>query len=203
MELREAMQQISDIRRQMARGEVFRGYRSVTVAFSGMLGIFAAIMQPVWVPSPATQLDRYLMLWVGVAAISLVVSGVELGWRTYVSGPGISREMTRLAVEQFLPCVVTGSLLTAAIYRGAPQSAWMLPGLWCFVFGLGVFASYRLLPPQVFWIGSFYLVCGSACLRLGQGEQAFAPWQMGVSFGGGQLMSAIILYWTLERNDGS
>ena len=35
----------------------------------------------------------------------------------------------------------------------------------------------------------------------GQGDNAFSPWQMGISFGGGQLLGAMILYWTLERTD--
>lgn len=203
MELREAMRQISDIRRQMARGEMFRGYRSATVGFSGLLGILAAVFQSRWVATPSVDIDRYLALWVGVAAVSLIVAGAELCWRSFASGPGMSRELTKLAVEQFSPCLVVGALLTLSIYRGAPQVAWMLPGLWSFTFALGVFASYRLLPPQVFWIGSYYLVCGVLCLLYGQGEQAFAAWQMGITFGGGQLISAVILYWTLERSDAA
>ena len=38
MQLDDALRQISDIRHQMARSEVFRGYRSVTVGLSGGLG---------------------------------------------------------------------------------------------------------------------------------------------------------------------
>ena len=53
VELREALQQISDIRQQMARSEVFRGYRSLTVGFSGVLGLLAAAFQSQWVASPA------------------------------------------------------------------------------------------------------------------------------------------------------
>ena len=79
----------------------------------------------------------------------------------------------------------------------------MLPGLWSLIFGLGVFASYRLLPQQVFWIGLYYFFCGTVCLLWGRGDQAFAPWQMGISFGGGQLLTAVVLYWFLERSDGS
>ena len=67
-------------------------------------------------------------------------------------------------------------------------------GLWSLVYGLGVFASYRLLPPQVFWVGSYYVLCGCGCLVWGQGEHAFSPWQMGVSFGGGQMLGAATLY---------
>ena len=46
MQLDEALRQISDIRHQMARSEVFRGYRSVTVGLSGGLGLLAAAVQP-------------------------------------------------------------------------------------------------------------------------------------------------------------
>jgi hypothetical protein len=55
----------------------------------------------------------------------------------------------------------------------------------------------------VVWVGVYYAVCGCGCLVGGQGHHAFAPWQMGVTFGGGQLLGAAILYWTLERTDAS
>jgi hypothetical protein len=203
MQLDEALRQISDIRQQMARGEVFRGYRSITVGFSGVAGLSAAVLQPLWVPAPEIELQRYLGLWLGVAAASFVVAGTEVGWRAWSAGAGLARQHTLLAVEQFLPCVVVGALVTLCIYRGAPHVAWMLPGLWSLIFGLGVFASYRLLPPQVFWVGSYYVVCGCGCLLWGQGENALSPWLMGISFGGGQLLGAAVLYWTLERRNVS
>ena len=67
MELREALSQISEIRQQMARSEIFQGYRSVSVAITGGLGIAAACLQPVFIPSPSQQIDRYLALWIGIA----------------------------------------------------------------------------------------------------------------------------------------
>ncbi len=203
MELRDALQQISDIRQQMARSEVFRGYRSLTVGFSGVLGLAAAAFQSQWVASPALDLGRYLTLWVGVALVSAAIAGTELLARAKLAGPGLAREMTRLAVEQFLPCLVVGALLTICIYRGAPSAAWMLPGLWSLIFALGIFASCRLLPSLVGWAGVYYVVCGCCCLRWGQGDQTLAPWQMAIAFGGGQLVCAAILYGTLERKHGS
>lgn len=209
MELREALRQISDIRQQMAQSEVFRGYRSMTVSFSGVLGILAATFQQHWVATPVSELGpeselgRYVGLWLSVAAASLIVAGGEMYVRAQRAGPGLAREMTLLAIEQFLPCIVVGALLTVCIYHSAPQVAWMLPGLWSLVFSLGVFASYRLLPRQAFWVGAYYAVCGCVCLLRGQGDNALAPWQMGISFGGGQLLGAAILYWNLERTDDS
>ena len=203
MELREALQQISDIRQQMARSEVFRGYRSLTVGASGVLGLLAAAVQARWVENPANELERYLSLWVGVAALSAIVACVELVMRVLKSESVLARDMTRLAVEQFLPCVVVGALLTICIYQSAPMVAWMLPGLWSLIFGLGVFASARLLPSLVSWVGLYYVVCGCVCLYWGQGDDFLAPWQMALCFGGGQLLCAATLYWTLERKRGS
>ena len=203
MQLDDALRQIADIREQMARSEVFRGYRALTVGASGAVGLLAAAFQSQWVPSPATSLERYLALWLSVAGASLVVAGSEMYWRARVTGSELARERTVLAVQQFLPCMVVGALLTLCIYGAAPGVAWMLPGLWSMVYGLGVFASYRLLPRPVFWVGLYFVLTGCAWLVWGQGANAFAPWQMGTSFGGGQLLGAAILYWTLERTHDS
>src|SRR5690606_19124297 len=154
----EALRQISDIRRQMARAEVYRGYRAMTVGASGVLALLAAALQPRWVPSPEVDLGRYLGLWIGVAAASLIVAGAEMTRRALLAHTGLARQMTMLAAEQFLPCVAVGALLTLCIARGAPHVAWMLPGLWALVFSLGVFASHRLLPRPVVWVGVYYTV---------------------------------------------
>ena len=108
MELHEALRQISDIRRQMARSEVYRGYRSMVVGASGVLAMLASVLQSRLVPSPEEDLGRYLGLWVGLASLSLIAVGVEMARRVRGSGSGLARQMTMLAAEQFLPCVAIG-----------------------------------------------------------------------------------------------
>src|SRR2546422_68396 len=105
MELHQALTQISAIRSHMARTEVFRGYRSVPVAFSGLLALAAAALQSVWIADPAQSIGIYVALWVGVAAISLGATGVEMAVRCRNSESSLTPEITWLAVEQFLPCV--------------------------------------------------------------------------------------------------
>lgn len=203
MELREALTQISEIRQQMARSEVYRGYRSLTVGFSGALGVMGAVFQSEFVASPEIDLERYLIFWIGIAAVSAIIAGSGMWRRARATDSPMLRQMTRLAVEQLLPSLVVGAVLTLCIFRNAPQVAWMLPGLWSLIFSLGVFASFRLLPRQFFWVAVYYAVCGFGCLIWGQGANAFSPWQMGISFGGGQVLFAATLYWNLERIDGS
>ena len=201
MELREALAQISEIRAQMARTETFRGYRAVPVAVSGLLALTAAAFQAIWIPDPAAALGAYLALWIGTAVVSAAAAGSEMIARARRSTSRWSRDITWLAIEQFVPCLVAGGLLTFVVVRFSPDSVWMLPGLWQVFFSLGVFASCRLLPRATFGVGVFYLAAGLATLALAQGDAALSPWAMGLPFGAGQLLAAFVLYRTLECHD--
>ena len=201
MELREAMSQIAEIRQQMARTEVFRGYRSVPVAFSGVLACAASVAQGLWIPEPTRDVSSYLTLWIGAAAIGIAAAALEMVIRARHSTRW-AREQTWLAVEQFLPCVVAGGLTTLVLVRFSESILWILPGLWSILFSLGIFASRRLLPGAVVWVAFYYLFAGLCCLAAAQGESALSPWAMGVPFGGGQLLAAAVLYRTLEWDHG-
>jgi len=198
MELDEALSQITEIRQQMARSSVFRGYRSVTTAFSGLLALATAVVQVEMLPEPALHPKIFVLLWTGAAVLSLVVVAVEILLRARRSDSALQRALSVQAIEQFTPCLVAGGLLTAVLARYVPHACWMLPGLWAILFGLGVLASGRVLPRPLFWVGGFYLLAGVGCLMLAQGPLAFCPWAMALPFGGGQLLAAAILYWTLE-----
>ena len=203
MELHEALAQIAEIRQQMARTEVFRGYRAVPVAFSGLLAIGAALYQSWWIRDPIADLPTYLALWVGAAVLSAIAAGLGMAWRARHAPPSSwSREITTMAVEQFAPSVVAGGLVTIALVRTAEECLWMLPGLWSILFGLGIFASKRLLPRATTAVAVFYLMAGLACLELARGPHALSPWAMGIPFGVGQFLAAAVLYGTLERQDG-
>jgi len=200
MELREALFQIAEIRQQMARTELFRGYRSLTVGFSGVLALAAAALQP-YLLEPENQLRDFLVLWLVVASASLLTAGIQLWRRVRRANSRLARQATLLAAEQFLPSILVGAVVTLCVYRYASDAAWMLPGLWSLIYSLGIFASYRLLPRQVAWVGLYYVAAGAACLVWGQGAGALSSWQMALSFGVGQIFGAAVLYWTLERRD--
>lgn len=201
MKLDDALSQIAEIRQQIARSQTFRGYRSATTAFSAVMALSAAAVQR-FVLGEDDRQDYFAALWVWLAAagISLAVVGVEMFIRYRRSDSPLQREMTQSAVEQFVPCLVAGALLTYAIAEWAMSSAYMLPGLWCTLFGLGVMASRRVLPRGTFLVGAWYLLAGLVCIAV-RTEVKFST-QMAAAFGGGQLLAAGVLYWTLERGHG-
>lgn len=199
MDLRGALDQISEIRQHMARSQTFRGYRSATTAFSGVIGILAASLQDILIPAPAENLFAYVELWAAVAAVGILMCGIEIVIRYQRTDEGVQRDLTVTAVEQFLPSIFGGGLITAAIAWYAPAAGWMLPGVWSILFALGILASRTVLPRAIIWGGAWYLLAGLFCLVLARGPWAFSPWAMGISFGAGQLLAAAILYWNLER----
>jgi hypothetical protein len=198
MELHEALRQIDAMRGQMARTEVFRGYRAPTVAATGLLALAAASLQGWIVPEPRQEMGRYLLLWIGVAAISASAVAIELAARWLRSDSPLARRQTRQAVEQFAPCLLAGAALTWAIAGYLPEAAVALPGLWAIVFSLGVFASWRQLTPRALIVAAHYLTTGVACLMLARDAWALSPWAMAATFGVGQLLTAAVLHWDTE-----
>lgn len=198
MELRDALSQIAEIRQQMARGQVFRGYRAATTAFSGLLALLVGLIE--WWAAPALLPTTFVLPWVVAAGLCLLVVGIEMVIRTRRSQSHLQRQLTLLAVEQFMPSVVAGGLVTWVICGFLPTLVWMLPGLWMVLFSLGVFASARLLPREVFAVAGFYLLAGVTTLIAGRNAPGpLLNIYMGSVFALGQGAIAAILYLRLER----
>ena len=144
MELRQALAQVSEIREQLARTEVFRGYRSLTVGFSGLMGLAAASVQAAWLPQPTERLGTYLTLWIGAAAVNVVVVGAEMWSRARMARTELARQTTLFAVEQFMPALVAGGLLTVVIAQARASRPGCYPGYGrcCLVSGFSLRAGY-------------------------------------------------------------
>jgi hypothetical protein len=191
--LERALADISEIRSALARGTAFRGYGPATLAATGALALAGALVQAHWLAQPAHHVFTYLKLWIGIATVSVLVVGLETVTRSLRVHSNLAQEMIVSAAEHFLPAAIAGALLTVVLIRAAPESLWMLPGLWQVVFGLGVFASCRFLPKLMPAVGVWYVVCGLACLLFARGAWAFAPAAMGAPFGVGQFLAAALL----------
>jgi len=200
-ELDRALADITAIRSQLARGTEFRGYGPMTVAATGVVAVAAAGLQALWLPDPGSDLLAYVAIWVATAAISILLIGIEMVARSRRIHSGLADAMIHAATEQFIPAGVAGALLTFVLFRVAPQSLWMLPGLWQIVFSLGIFASCRALPRAMFWAGVWYLATGLASLAWANGLHAYSPWAMALPYGIGQLFIAAVLYWSVGDCD--
>ncbi|MBV8838108.1 MAG: hypothetical protein JO000_16365 [Alphaproteobacteria bacterium] len=200
-DLERALADITAIRSQMARGTQFRGYGPVTVAAGGFLALLGGALQALYLPEPLAAPLAYLAVWIGTAALAVVLAGAEMIARARREHGGLADEMLYAAAEQYIPAGVAGTLITVVIYRYAPQATVLLPGLWQIMFSLGVFASCRSLPRGMFGVGVWYLATGLAVLAL-SATVPLSPLAMAVPFGVGQLMMAFVLYRATGSGDG-
>jgi hypothetical protein len=200
MQLDDALSQVAQIRRQLAHSEIFRGYRAATTAFTGMVALAASLIQAIWLPETA---EAFLALWLGAAALSITVVGAEMFISCRRAQSALRNQMTLSAVEQFIPSLVAGGLLTWVLARYAADVLWLLPGMWAALFALGIFASRRLLPRGAGAVGFWYLFTGLCSIVFASASRTeFSAWHMAVMFGIGQFILAGMLYWNLERADG-
>lgn len=195
-DLSHALADIATMRSLMAQSSQFRGYGPTTLAATGVLAIGAAVVQARYLPRPADDVLAYLALWIATAAISLVLIGFEVLTRSRRIHSGLADEMIRLAAEQHLPAISAGTLLTCVMVHYAPQSLWLLPGLWQILLSLGMFAAGRSVPWPMTTIAVWYLGTGLACIALANGDAAFSPLAMGIPFGVGQILAAGLLQFT-------
>ena len=198
-DLNKALGDISSIRMQVARTTEFRGYGPATLATTSIFAVLAAVAQEIWIPQPAMHAQQFVGLWYSTAFVSAALAGFQMYTRSRRMHSGLSDKMIHMAVEQFLPALGAGLLLTFVMLRTVPELAWMLPGLWQVTFSLGIFASCRFLPRPIVAAGMWYLLTGLLCVALG-GNRALSPWAMAIPFGVGQMLVAGILFFCARKS---
>jgi hypothetical protein len=199
-ELRKALSDLDAIRRQVAMNTQFRGYGPASIAVSGAFALLIASVEACW-RNDSHDFPAFLTVWIATAAITVVLTAVEAIARARRVHPGFASQMIKAAADQFLPAVTISVLLTVVFAKFAPQELWTLPGIWQLMFSLGVFSSCRFLPKSTFLVGIWYLITGLCCLVVQSKTRDFSPWSMGIPFGIGQLLVAVILrFGSQERS---
>ncbi|MEO0479545.1 MAG: hypothetical protein AAF196_08705 [Planctomycetota bacterium] len=195
MRLEDAVHRIGEIHAQVLRGELFRGYRALPTAATGLVALAAAAAQTVWWPPyDANDFVRY---WVGVCLICSALVGIDFAISVLLRSERLDPRRAGTVLLQFAPAAVVVGVLTY-LWRNGPLTP-VLPALWTACFGLGVLSSRPYLPRSIGFVAGIYL-CGAAVLgyRASIGEPP-SPWGMGLTFGIGQIAAALILYTSLER----
>lgn len=198
MELPQALAQIAEIRAQAAKADVYRGYRSVPVAASGLIGLAAAWLQPAGLSSDPIG---FVVYWVTVAGCAGFVGVSEIVYNYLVHDEALARRRTRRVIGQLMPSVGAGALITATLVDQGSAFVPLLPGLWALSFGLGIFASRPYLVRASGWVALYFYAAGAVLLWTAGGPETLNAWTVGGTFGVGQFLMAAVLYWNLEQEE--
>ena len=193
-DLNKALADIADIRLQLAAGTMFRGFGPAVIAATGGIAFALTLLQATWLAHIVINPTTFITTWVISALASAALIGVEMYARTRRHHSGLADAMLFNAVENFLPVGFAGAALAFVILTYAPDTAWMLPGLWQLLVSLGLFAAIRFLPRAIAVAAAWYFIAGIAVLILASQDRSLSPWLMGIPFTVGQLLLAAILH---------
>jgi hypothetical protein len=196
MDLSRALDDIAEIHRQMAKTEVYRGYRSAPFAASAVLGAVAASLQPAGLGRDPVGFVTY---WTAIAVCAGFIGASEIVYNYVVHDDTARRRQTRRVVGQFLPSFVGGGAITAGVVHAEPGLIPMLPGIWALCFGIGAFASRLYLPRATGWVALYYYAAGLALMWTAHEGAPLSAWSVGGTFAAGQLLASAVLWWNLER----
>jgi len=198
MDAGRALDQIAEIHRQIAKGEVYRGYRSAQVAMSGVIGAAAAWRQPA--DLAAADPLAFVVYWMAVAAAAALVGSGAILFNYAVHEGASGRRQTRRVAGQFLPALAAGAAIGICLAPLGTAFVVLLPGIWAIAFGVGIFACRPYLPRASGAVALYYFAAGIALLRMAPAAGSIGGWWIGGTFAVGQFFAAAVLWWNLERS---
>ena len=198
-ELNKALADILEIRARIAAGTPFRGYGPLAMSLTGLIGLATALLQTFLLP--ATDAASFVTTWMVAGILCVTVVRIEMQGRSKRHHSNLATAMINQAIELFLPAAAASVFLPLFIVQFAPDSAWLLPGLWQVLVSIGIFASLRSLPRGMMLAGGWYFLSGFVCLLLASATHELSPWAMGLPFLAGQMMIACILHYSARDHD--
>lgn len=128
----------------------------------GMVGMAATALVAAAVAWRESGFGRWMAVWLAEAVVALALAMWAMRRKAHraqvplLSGPG------RRFLLNFLPPMLVGGVLTAAMYHAGSERA--IPGMWLLLYGTGVVSggafSVRIVPAM----GSCFMIAGAAAL---------------------------------------
>ncbi len=189
-----ALSQIADIRARVAASTRFRGMAPKANLVSAVLVLAVATAQTLWPDILAQDPIRYAAIWSAVIVACVFNTGIETISRARALHGQMADAVLGTVVRQVLPFAAAGVVISLVICGFAPDSAWLLPGLWQILSGLFGFSALSRLPHAMVWVAGWFFGCGAVVLVLAGSSGMLSPWMMGIPLGIGQAAVAFILY---------
>jgi hypothetical protein len=199
MEVRQAIADLAEVRGRLAGAQRFEGYSGWAAVTSGVAAIVAGLVQLRFAAHPApAQHGEYLSIWLACLAAALAINyGAILAWRMRNSNAYARAQMRTVGIT-ILPAIAAGGVLTTALVQH--DLFYLLPGTWCAIYALGLFASRAMVPRNVTWVAVLFGIAAGVLL-LAPAIDPLAWWVMPLTFGLGQIAIGAIVRRDPQWND--
>lgn len=193
-DVEQALSMLGDIRAQVAAGTKFRGFAPEALALCGALAALAGLAQALWPKALAPDAVTYVAFWGIVMIASAAIAGVESYLRTRAVHREMANMMLASVARRVAPFTAAVAIVAIVICTLAPESAWLVPGLWLILTGLVAFSFTDRLPSSISLVGFWYFASGVTALVAASQGHMLSPWMMAVPQAVGHPAIAYLLY---------
>ena len=179
------MANLSFIRDTMERATAFTavpGWGGVAMGVTALVAAGLAARRP----TP----HGWLAIWLGAAAVAFAIGGAAMAVKARRAKTSVLSYSGRRFLLSYVPPLVVGGLLTAALVRAGQLAA--LPGTWLLLYGTGVVTggaySVRVVP----LMGLCFMALGAVALF---GPAEWGNTLMAFGFGGLHVVFGLIIAW--------
>lgn len=169
-----AIDNLRFIRETMERAGSFTavpGRGGIAMGISATLAAALAARQP--------SLERWLAVWLAEALVAIAVGGWAMGMKARRAEVSLFDGPARMFARSFLPPVLAGAVLTAALYRAGEGET--MPSTWLLLYGAGVITGGSFSVRVVPMMGLCFMGLGMLALF---SPAAWGDAYLGLGFGG-------------------
>lgn len=178
-----ALEDLSFIRNTMERAAMV-----TSVPGWGGVGMGLTAVAAAWMASRTATPAEWIAVWLGEAVIALGIGGMMMVRKAEAQGTPLRTRAGRLFAGAFVPPILAGAVLTAALYQAGLTV--LLPGVWLLLYGAAVTAAGAFSVRAVPVMGVCFMLLGAAAFFLPPGRGDLV---MAVGFGGLQVGFGLLI----------
>lgn len=191
--IHDALGQVRKMQELILSKRNFRGYSGTARVLGGVSALAGAAF--IYFLPVSHNPNSHLLVWGSVLCVSLILNYGALAWWFFFGGEAERNLQKLLPAVDALPPLGVGAILTFALVLHHQYA--LLFGVWMMLYGL-VHLSYRMsLPGENYFVGIFYILCGTVCLFIF--NDFYNPWPMGITFFIGELVGGFVLRVNRKR----
>lgn len=178
-----AIEDLSFIRDTMERAAMVTSVPGWGGAAMGVTALVAAALA-----AGRANPAEWIAVWLAEAVIALGIGGMAMVRKAEARGTPLKTRAGRLFAGAFVPPILAGAVLTAALYQAGLTA--LLPGVWLLLYGTAVTAAGAFSVRAVPVMGVCFMALGGVTFFLPPGNGDLA---MGLGFGGLQIVFGILI----------
>lgn len=189
MNSEDAIKQIKTIHDQMAKTNMYKGYKPIALICIGISSLLLGIFQ-----YNIVGYKNYILPWVALGCIIVILLFSRMFYQYIRSSSVVEKSQIKNVFLQFMPGILTCGFIFFA-FNPKLQLANYIPGLWAVIFGLSIMSLVPYFTNSIRFISYFYIVSGCIIIYLSKSATPVVVITIfSLVFSLGHFFTAAILY---------